>query len=144
MIISLSVFALFNPASNINFICLLIHLSVHLFVHLYIISICILRLSSVQLVRPSVCLYHVRCSVYQVHQNIESQIQQQARDIGRLSQQVINLSSKLSLLNTSTATPGTSSGGASAAELAKLQAQVSKVRTARVFQYYSGIVRESR
>jgi len=65
-----------------------------------------------------------------VHQNIEAQIQQQATEIGRLSQQVTSLNSLLAQLNTSSGNPAS---GATAADIAKLNAQIAKVKIC--FQY---------
>lgn len=58
-----------------------------------------------------------------IHQSIESEIRQQASDIGRLSQQVRDLNLLLQQLNT-TSNGGT---GATNADVAKLQAKISKV-----------------
>ncbi|XP_045216183.2 early endosome antigen 1-like [Mercenaria mercenaria] len=59
-----------------------------------------------------------------VHQGIESQIQQQAGEIGRLSQQVRDLNMLLQQINTTAGSGGT---GATSADVAKLQAKINQV-----------------
>lgn len=59
-----------------------------------------------------------------VHQSIEAQIQQQARDVGKLTQQVTDLNRLLQQLNTST---GSTGSGATSADIAKLQARINQV-----------------
>ncbi|XP_052791831.1 uncharacterized protein LOC128225978 [Mya arenaria] len=59
-----------------------------------------------------------------VHQGIESKIQKQASDIGRLSQQVASLTGLLAQLNTSSGQPA---AGSTAADVAKLKQEIAKV-----------------
>ncbi|KAL4227455.1 hypothetical protein ACF0H5_012899 [Mactra antiquata] len=86
---------------------------------------------------PSICEYRLKsqanCPPHNslkaaIHQSIESQIQQQAGDIGRLTQQVKDLERLLQQVNNTNGNNNNNNGGgATNSDIAKLQAQISKV-----------------